>query len=156
MARTKRVSLIALAVIATSCNHSGPIDTDREDVLAILAALDDRSLSVEAQLENYREDAVILAPNEPEFRGTDAIREHLSGFGEGVEILTRHEIVNFDRFEDLIAVQGRVIGTAQPEGDTTIYEFETKNLILFRPTEKTGDLKIWKVIYNAAPASTDS
>lgn len=125
---------------------------DEAAVLTTFAALDDRSLSVEEQLTHYTDNAVILVPNETEIRGEAALRDHLSAFGQGVAITTQHEIVELTSFVEVVAVQGRVVGTAQPDGDPNIYNFETKNLILFERQED-GTLKIWKVIYNAAPVS---
>lgn len=123
---------------------------DRKRVHTIFQDLDDRSLSVEEQLSNYSDEAVILVPNEAEIRGMEALRLHLSEFGQGVDLTTRHEIVEQRSLSDMVIVQGRVVGTAQPEGDPNIYPFETKNIILFE-REGTEELKIWKVIYNAAP-----
>lgn len=116
-----------------------------------MADLDDRTLSVEEQLANYSSDAVILAPDQAEIRGGAALREHLSEFGAGVELTTAHEIVELSSLRDMVVAQGKVTGTARPDGDPQTYSFETKNLILFKRAEG-GDLKIWKVIYNAAPS----
>ncbi|MGB3455447.1 MAG: nuclear transport factor 2 family protein [Litorimonas sp.] len=126
-------------------------EADQAGILAIFEALDDRSLTVDAQLLNYAPDAVILVPNEREIRGTDAVRQHLSEFGTAVDITTRHEIVEQKSYADVVIVQGRVVGTATPDGDPNTYPFETKNVIVFDRTEDNG-LKISKVIYNAAPA----
>lgn len=119
-----------------------------------MADLDNSSLTTDQQLENYVSDAVILAPDQKEIRGVDALRAHLDGFGEDVDIKLNHQIVEIESFQDIVVTQGRVIGTAKPVNDPNIYPFETKNIILFK-RDKDKALKIWKVIYNSAPVSAD-
>ncbi|MEL7488571.1 MAG: hypothetical protein AAGJ87_15305, partial [Pseudomonadota bacterium] len=125
---------------------------DAESVRFVFSQLDDRSLSVEQQLRNYTRDAVILAPDQAAIRGAEDLRAHLSASGRGVAIQTRHEIVELKSLAELVVVEGKVTGTAQPDGDPNIYAFETKNIIIFKRTGE-GALKIWKVIYNAAPVA---
>ncbi|NNU17208.1 nuclear transport factor 2 family protein [Parvularcula sp. ZS-1/3] len=143
-------TLALVAGALSACSAPVVPEADREAALAILSDLDDRTLSVEAQLANYADDAVILVPGEREHRGTEALRAHLSTVGVGVDLRTTHEIVELESFDDLVVVQGRVVGSAGPEGSDDVFRFETKNLILLERTD-AGGLTISKVIYNMAP-----
>ncbi|MEM1380243.1 MAG: nuclear transport factor 2 family protein [Pseudomonadota bacterium] len=127
-----------------------PADADRAMVEAVLADLDRTTLPAREHLRNYEPGAVILAPGLAEIRGHAAIEEHLAASQQGVSVTMRHEIVELTAFGDLVVAQGRVVGVAQPDGDANAYPFETKNIIMLR-RQGDGTLKIWKVIYNAAP-----
>ncbi|MDJ0920219.1 MAG: nuclear transport factor 2 family protein [Henriciella sp.] len=157
MTRSKSLWLVS-ALALTSCMSAstelaaGPMEDRRSEILSVLERLDDRSLTTEEQLKNYLSDAVILPPGEAEIRGREAIRDHLNGFGTGVDLIARHEIVELDFAGETALVQGRVIGTASPDGDPNTYAFETKNLIVMEP-DAAGALKISKVIYNSAPTA---
>ncbi len=142
------VGLVFLAGCASEPRFNAT--SDRQSVEEILADLDDLSLSPKEQLKNYTKDSVILVPNKKEIKGSNALLSHLSDFGEGVDLSISHQIVEFNAFKDIVIVQGRVVGTAKPDNDPNTYPFETKNIILFKRT-KDDELKIWKVIYNAAP-----
>lgn len=158
MTQTLKTAL-ALCFIATwfsACvaAHSGETsvnsDADRQRVMEVFQRLDNISLPTEVKLLDYTNDAVILVPDEREIRGLDEIEAHLSAFGDGVELQTKHSIVELTSFDEIIAVQGRVTGTARPDGQSDVFRFETKNLILFRRAPG-NQLKVWKVIYNSAP-----
>ena len=131
---------------------AGDESDDRSDVLSILAELDNPSLTPDQQLMNYREDAVILAPDQREIRGHGAIRRHLSEIKEAAVVHTTHQIVELSSFKEVVIAQGGVVGEARPVGASNPFFFETKNIILFKRAD--GDrLKIWKVIYNSAPGA---
>lgn len=150
-------SLGALALLmgCSSLNQLPPHQSDAALVAPILKALDDRSLSVEQQLSNYTDTAVVLVPGETEHRGLDALRVHLGSVGDGVELVTRHEVVELQSFQELVVVQGKVIGRALPQGAEEWFHFETKNLILFE-RQLGGGLKISRVIYNMAPPPSEN
>lgn len=148
--RIRKVLFCAVLVLfPSSAALPAPPDDDRADVLALLAGLDDLSRTPEEMLTLYTEDVVILPPDEPEIRGQAALLAHLSGFGEGLDLTLRHEPVEITSFDEIVIVQGRVVGTASPAGDPQSWPFETKNIILMKRT--ASGLKVWKVIYNAAP-----
>jgi len=139
--------LLALAA-CHNFSKAGTVD-DEHEVERILADLDNLSLTTEQQLRNYSLDAVILAPDQKEIRGHEALKVHLDGFGANNDISLNHQIVELSSFDELVVAQGRVVGRYSPN-PTESHEFETKNVILFkRDTSET--LKIWKVIYNSAP-----
>ncbi|MGF1543916.1 MAG: YybH family protein [Parvularculaceae bacterium] len=151
----RRAVAACAVVLLTSCAHQTSSFDDARDarrVRAIFEDLDDRSLPAGEQIRNYTDDVVLLEPDEPEVRGLDALEARLSEFGRGVDLATSHEIVELTSFDDIVVVQGKVTGTAQPDGDPNAYAFETKNIIIFKRS-RDGGLKIWKVIYNAAPVS---
>lgn len=139
-----------LALLTISACVDADRSSDREAVLAILADLDRQDLTPTEHLRNYLPDAVILPPGSGEVRGHDAIRQHLSEAQAGAAIEMIHQIVEMESSAYLVVVQGKVVGTAKPACDPNTYPFETKNIILFKRADD-GALKIWKVIYNAAP-----
>ena len=146
------VLLFSIKAIAGCQTSVAPLVDDREQVLRILADLDNQSLTPEEHLENYTVDAVILPPDVVEERGHEAIRQHLAEASQGVQLDMKHEIVELTSFTDVVVVQGRVVGTAQPDGDPNAYPFETKNVLTFQ-RQADGGLKLWKVIFNGAPLS---
>ncbi|MHA7901469.1 MAG: Cif family virulence factor [Henriciella sp.] len=143
-------TLISACVAIDFDEATADRETDRQMVMEVFQRLDNISLPTDLKLLDYTRDAVILVPDEKEIRGLDEIEAHLSTFGNGVELQTKHSIVELTSFEEIIAVQGRVTGTARPHDQNDVFQFETKNLILFRRTSD-DQLKVWKVIYNSAP-----
>ena len=127
---------------------------ERAQISDILDRLDQLDLPLQQRLADYSDDAVILVPGESEIRGHSAIRTHLASFTDAITISTDHHIVELSRAGNLFIVQGGVTGTATlPTGDIT--QFATKNMILLRASDNNR-LKIWKVIYNAAPVPPSS
>jgi len=148
------VFISLIAAVVTACKGPSNVSEirDRQMVESILSNLDDLSLTPEQQLDNYLPDAVILAPEQKEIRGREALHNHLTVFGSTVDLILNHQIVELTSFENVVVAQGKVVGTAQPKGDVNRYPFETKNIILFK-RQGPDDLKIWKVIYNSAPVA---
>ncbi len=154
----KTLCVVVMAgLLMASCSAPNPNPSnaatwdDRAQVEAIFQSLDRIDQPVAVRVDDYTDDAVILVPGEREIRGHDAIAEHLGAIGVGVSLVTEHQIVELSSFETLVVVQGRVVGTATPDNSEETFAFETKNLILLR-RRPDGELKIWRVIYNAAPA----
>ena len=145
----------AAACAALAAVSGAPISVDaadRANVLRIFDDFDDFDLTADEQLENYVEDAVILAPDAAEVRGKAALYVHIAAFLENDGLEIDHQIVDLTSLAEVVVVQGRVVGQFTSPEDGEVYPFETKNLILFR-RQGEGDLKVWKVIYNAAPLS---
>ncbi len=146
-----RGGLVFSALIIGACQS--PPSSYRHDearVLSILADLDDVSMSPEDALANYDQDVVILAPGAHPVSGHDALRRHLSEFGNDGELIIKHNIHTLDSFADIVVAQGGVDGTLSPKDSDEVFPFKTHNIIIFRRQPK-GDLKVWKVIYNSAP-----
>lgn len=147
------LSIIPAMLLGVSCQSSvATYSQDKVLVEAILRDLDNQSLSTKQQMENYLPEAVLLIPNQKEIRGELALREHLDEFGSNGNITINHQLVELSSFEDIVVAQGGVFGTFTPDDQDSGFPFETKNIILLKRMP-TGDLKIWKVIYNAAPAN---
>lgn len=123
----------------------------RKQVEAVLSKLDQTRLPADELADLYLDDAVILQPGEPEVQGRDAIMELMEAQAAGPELAMRHRIDDYTQFDDLIVVQGGVTGEARPSDGSGPFAFATKNVILFRQDE-LGTWRIWKVIFNSAPA----
>lgn len=129
------------------------VASDKEQVIKILADLDDITIAPEKQLENYVSDVVLLAPELFAIRGKKALHEHLSNYANGVDLSMTHSLIELNSFAEVVIAQGKVVGYAQPHGKEGVWPFETKNIIIFR-RQIDQSLKIWKVIYNAAPTKS--
>ena len=129
------------------------VATDKEQVIKILADLDNTTIAPEKQLENYVSDAVLLAPELFEIRGKKALHEHLSNYANGVDLSMTHSLIELNSFAEVVIAQGKVVGYVRPHGKEEVWPFETKNIIIFR-RQSDQSLKIWKVIYNAAPTKS--
>jgi len=145
---------MATGILLTSSCQTSAISFDQDEAMvkAILSDLDSRDLSTNQQMENYLADAVLLVPDQKEIRGEAALKTHLDEFGSNENIEIKHQIVELDSFNDVVIAQGRVVGLFTADDEENSFPFETKNVILFKRSP-SGDLKIWKVIYNAAPVS---
>ncbi|MEM7762683.1 MAG: nuclear transport factor 2 family protein [Pseudomonadota bacterium] len=136
-------------------NETLASDDLREQVLTILAALDDQTLPVASQLALYSDDIVLLAPDAPAVRGTEALRAHLTAFAGNTGLTIRHELRHLDITADVVIAEGGVIGEVASQDDAPPYRFATHNLIVFK-RHSDDSLTIWKVIYNAAPLPANS
>lgn len=125
--------------------------TDERDVRKILNDLDNMSLSPKQQLKNYLPNAVILAPHQNEVRGSKALYTHLQEFSQNTNLKIEHKIIELNSYDDIVVMQGKVVGRLYGEDKENYSSFRTKNIILFK-RQRNSNLKIWKVIYNSAPA----
>jgi hypothetical protein len=51
----------------------------------------------------------------------------------------------------VVIARGRAIGSFTPHGGSTASNFETKNVFIFRRVAN-GNLEVWQIIFNDAPA----
>jgi ketosteroid isomerase-like protein len=149
LVKHQQIAAILLAltfiVYANPLTSQEPTVLVEDEVKAIFAKLDNRAIPPADLLKEFTTDAVILPPNELEIRGSEKIKIHLKAAAQQTDLVMHYQIVELSDFHDIVVVQGKVIGTVQ-QGSIS---FETKNLIIFKRQEP--NLKIWKVIYNAAP-----
>jgi uncharacterized protein (TIGR02246 family) len=124
---------------------------DRQAAEQILATLDQTTLSAETLANLYLDDAIILQPGQAAVQGRDAIVELMEAQAAGPALDMTHRIDDFAAFGEVVVVQGGVEGVARPGDGSGPFPFETKNLILLK-RDGEGGLKIWKVIFNSAPA----
>ena len=116
---------------------------------AVLAVLDNTSISVEEQLKVYADDVIHMPPGGTLNRGKAALgnflREHRK---KGIADM-KHEILEVEQGGNMVIMRGQVTGTYHPKDKTPSVQFRTKNLFVFQFNE--GALKIKKVIYNRSP-----
>ncbi|MFD2585653.1 hypothetical protein ACFSQJ_01850 [Croceitalea marina] len=115
----------------------------------IMAILDNNEISVEEQLQVYSENIVHMAPGQETIRGRARLGDYLKKQRQFGISKMQHKIVDFEEYDDIVIMQGEVVGSYQPKNKTPVVEFRTKNLFLFE-YENTV-LKIKKVIYNSSP-----
>lgn len=137
---------------AKTRSDTSQFKNDESAVKKILLDLDNTSLTTEQQLQNYLSNAVILAPQQKEIRGTKALHAHLTEFKKNTNLKINHQIIELESFGEVVVLQGKVLGRVYSPESENYSNFETKNVIIFKRDDSNA-LKISKVIYNLAPAS---
>lgn len=142
------VAGLLLIAIAGACFST---EADRAAVERVLDVMDDASLSPAQKLEIYERNAVIMAPGAAPIRGHEQLLAHLTEAAPAPGVSFSHFVREVTRHDDLIVAEGGVRGEWRETPDSAPVHFATNNLILLR-ADAAGELKVWKVIYNEAPA----
>ncbi|MEM6641236.1 MAG: hypothetical protein AAF610_15210 [Pseudomonadota bacterium] len=142
--------MIAGTLLSTLTVASWSTDTDRAAVERVLAVMDDASLSPAQKLGVYESNAVIMAPDAAPIRGHKQLLDHLTDAAPGPGVNLSHFAREITRHGDLVVAEGGVRGEWRQTPDSAPVQFATNNLILLR-ADDDGRLKVWKVVYNAAP-----
>jgi len=118
----------------------------REELSAILKLLDSNTIAIDKKIHVYANDVVHMAPNHKAITNKNDLSIYLKEQTKyGYSNMT-HEIIDYEILDDIIIMQGQVIGKFYPKNGTQPLDFKTKNLFVFKRID--GTLKIWKVIYN--------
>ncbi len=99
-------------------------------------------------IERVADDAVILPPGEPALVGKRAIAERYGELRDRFQLEIAHEVLEVDRFADVILSRGRVRGTLLPHSSDRAIPLEGKYLLVLRE-ESDGALRLWRYMFNA-------
>lgn len=117
----------------------------------LLAILDDNDASMETKLNSYTDDLIHMAPDNEVINNKSALKTYLEVQQQYGYSDMEHQIIEVLPFEDLILMRGQVLGTFHPSNGAKPFDFQTKNIFVFKWIDQ--QLKIWKIIYNHSPVS---
>jgi len=137
----KRLSVFAILLFA-ACASTMPANDAEEAIRKADAefATNARAGNVAALAAVYADDAVIMPPNAPAFRGPDAIRQFWTGFLAAGQIDVALTPDKVTQSGDLAAEIGHYDLTITPKGAAPIHD-KGKYLVTWRRTGGT-----WKII----------
>lgn len=124
--------------------------TDSLNMMAILSVLDNNAMRPAEKMDFYTDDLVHMAPQNPTILNKEELTLYLERQEEFGNVQMKHFVTDWVTNGNLILMNGGVKGTFTPRGSTESTPFKTKNQFVFRKTT-SGELKIWKVLYNASP-----
>lgn len=153
----RTLSICFACVVWLACSPgsdgSGRARTTPDDMVAVsrfLVTLD--RLVAEAEpaelIEHVADDAVILPPGGPALAGKRAIAERYSELRDRFQLDIAHEVLEVDRFADVILSRGRVRGTLVPHSADRAIPLEGKYLLVLRQ-ESDGSFRLWRYMVNA-------
>ena len=161
----KNILPVIIAVAALVCGRASTgsstasHDADKQKVQAIFAihdvafaARDQPDASVDAYLNAVADDIILMPHDAPVMEGKAAYGKHLREIIGGGRMAIRHELIEAYSYAEIVIARGRAVGSFTPNGQSTTYTFETKNVFIFRRL-KNGDLKVWQIIFNHNPAT---
>ncbi len=128
-----------------SANTKNP----KDEIISILKVLDDINIKIEEQVKVYTDDVIHMAPNNKVITNKESLKKYLKEQRQYGYSKMKHQIVEIEQFDDKILMRGAVAGTFYPSNGEQPFEFNTKNLFVFK--RLNGVLKISKVIYNVSP-----
>ncbi len=98
-------------------------------------------------IELVADDAVILPPGEPALVGKRAIAERYRRLRNRFQLEITHEVLEVDRFGDVILSRGKIRGALAPDSDPPI-PLDGKYLLVLR-RDGDGSLRLWRYMINA-------
>ncbi|MEN0050448.1 MAG: hypothetical protein AAF806_25510 [Bacteroidota bacterium] len=122
---------------------------DLQEIKRILSRLDDNEATMDLKMNDWVEDLVHMAPDNPAITSKKDLKAYLVEQKKYGYSDMEHQIIEYNSYDDIVVMRGQVIGTFFPSDGGKSFEFETKNLFIFRRV--ADGLKIWKVIYNMSP-----
>lgn len=105
---------------------------------------------MEAFLEYFSEDAVMMPPDEVALIGIRQIGDWHRALLDRFEVDVSHEPLETDVFDEVIIHRGNVRGTLRPKTGAAPVALNDKYLFVIRKSPD-GSLKIWRAIANANP-----
>ncbi|MEM1137468.1 MAG: hypothetical protein AAGI07_16635, partial [Bacteroidota bacterium] len=123
---------------------------DIASIKSILKVLDDNDANIDIKLSVWVDDLIHMAPNNVAITNKADLSNYLQEQNSYGYSDMKHEIIEVSSYDDIVLMQGKVIGTFHPKDNGNQVAFETKNLFVFRRLSD-GSLKIWKIIYNMSP-----
>ncbi|MEM6337888.1 MAG: nuclear transport factor 2 family protein [Bacteroidota bacterium] len=142
---------LLLGLASLSCTESQPDPAgDKALIETIFAAADSQEPEgLDAYLAYMEEDVILMPHDHPAVEGKAAYKAHVESSWMAGDTEIRHELIDFDAFDEVVIARGRASGTFQPAGSMEVYPFETKNVFVFK--RAAGGLKVWRVIFNMNP-----
>lgn len=149
------LATISVAAVSACTPERRPASTVQNDMVAVsrmLVTLDRLTADgdLEALLEYFSEDAVMMPPGEAALIGTRQIGDWHRALFETFDVDVSHEPLETDVFGDMIIHRGNVRGTLQPKTGAAPVAFDDKYLFVIR-RDPDGSLEIWRAIANANP-----
>ena len=150
-----RSFLALVAATAVACLAPLPANADaaadRARIEKILAAHDKLQAGLDEYMGFVASDIILMPNGGAAIEGKAAYLQHVKDFYASGEIQIRHELIEVYSYPEVVIARGRAVGSFTPHGGSTPSTFETKNVFIFRRA-KNGNLEVWQIIFNAAPA----
>lgn len=118
----------------------------KEEIKGILKTLDDNTITIDEKMYLYADDLVHMAPDNKAITSKDELSSYLKEQAKYGNSKMKHEIIDYEILDDIVIMQGSVIGTFHPIDGKKPVEFRTKNFFIFKRID--NELKIWKIIFN--------
>jgi len=138
-----------------SLNASANPATDKTRIEQILAAHDKLQPALDEYMAAVANDIILMPNGGAAIEGKAAYLQHVKDFYASGTIQIRHELIEVYSYPEVVIARGRAVGKYTPPGGGAANAFETKNLFVFRRL-KDGNLEVWQIIFNDAPAAPRS
>lgn len=147
--------LVLFVAVAVACLASLPVSADaaadRTRIEKILAAHDKLQPGLDEYMAAVATDIILMPNGGAVIEGKAAYLQHVKQFYASGTIQIRHELIEVYSYPEVVIARGRAVGSFTPHGGSTPSNFESKNVFIFRRA-KNGNLEVWQIIFNDAPA----
>jgi ketosteroid isomerase-like protein len=147
--------LAAVVSVAVACLAASPASAsaaaDRARIEQIFAAHDKLQAGLDEYMASVASDIILMPNGGAAIEGKAAYLQHVKDFYASGKIQIRHELIEVYSYPEVVIARGRAVGKFTPHGGSTTSAFETKNVFIFRRLEN-GNLEVWQIIFNDAPA----
>lgn len=154
MKKIKYVVLF-LSIFSVGCssfNKHGDInvESDVAKIKAIFAAHDKKEAGLEEYLPSVADDIILMAHNQKVVEGKEAYKAHLANSAKAGDLKIKHELISSYSYSDVVIARGKASGSFKPAGQAKGFEFQTKNIFIFRRLA-SGELSVWQIMFNMDP-----